>query len=339
MNFKKVFTYSVLFIFASAMFYLSWIYGLLEFILSLCIYTLIFYFFHFIWIKIRQKQLMYFSDFIDHFLNRISIFMIIITSIIWWFAYYMNEINPAKMPEFSLSNWTKIVKFQAMSHIWSVNFYEQIAKNITLFKENLWWVYFFEWVKPWTDENLEKFNNAIWIQFDQDLYKNFSKLYWVTNQDNSKFLWLVNNLDFNVDLNMDEIVSEYEKKLETKPEQEKKFKSKLPIDANKTIIDSLSKLNDRQLKVLVYINKAILNFIIWSDNAQSFLTDNFTNKDLFEVILDKRNIVLSEAIINSKYDNIYITYWLLHFKWVFDLLQKNDPNWKIVSTNYLHPIE
>jgi len=264
--------------------------------------------------------------------------MLIITVIIWWLAYYFNEISPAPMPEFTLYNWEKTVKFQAMSHIWTETFYKTIVKNITKYKEE-WWVYFYEWVKSGTKENAEKFNKAIWITFDQNLYKNFSKLYWVSNQDNRDFIWLVNDLDFNVDLNMDEIMKLYDKKIEAKTKWKKEFKSKIPLDANKTIIETLSKLNDRELKVLVYINQAILNFIIGSEWTKNFLKNNFTNTDLFDVILGKRNEVISNAIIKSKYKKIYITYWLLHFKWVFKLLKENNPNWRIYSENNLYPIK
>ena len=338
MNLKKFITYSTLLAFAMSMYYLSWLIWVLEFILSLTIYTIVFYILHYIWVKIRKKQEMYYKEFISYFLNRVATLLLIIVSIIWWLSYYYNELFPAPMPEFTLSNWEKVVKFQAMSHIWTENFYNSIVENLTDFK-NEWWVYFFEWVKPWTPENSEKFNEAIWIEFDENLYKNFSKLYWVSNQDNRIFMWLVNDLDFNVDLNMDEIMELYDKKIENKPEWEKEFKSKLPLDANKTIIDTLAWLNERQLKVLVYINQAILNFIIGSEKTQSFLTNNFTNTDLFDVILWKRNEVLSKAIIESEYDKIYITYWLLHFKWVLELLRENNSKWIIFEENYLYPIK
>jgi len=35
-----------------------------------------------------------------------------------------------------------------------------------------------------------------------------------------------------------------------------------PIDANKEIIKTLSTLNEKELKILVYLNQAILNMII-----------------------------------------------------------------------------
>jgi len=36
--------------------------------------------------------------------------------------------------------------------------------------------------------------------------------------------------------------------------------------------------------------------------------DNFSNKKLFDIILNKRNDILSEEIINSKHKKIFITY-------------------------------
>jgi hypothetical protein len=35
---------------------------------------------------------------------------------------------------------------------------------------------------------------------------------------------------------------------------------------------------------------------------------------------------------------MYVLYGLLHFKWVFDILQKSDPNWQIVSVKYYYPV-
>ncbi len=333
MNPKNAFSYITLIVFATIIFYYSWLSGALEFVLMVIIYTLLFFVLYYFWKRLRKKDLMSPREFVDYFLLRISFFLILITSLLWWFSYYFNEIDPAPMPEYTLSDWVKTVKFQWMSHIWTRAFYDTVIQNLKNYKIE-WWVYFYEWVKPWSQESAEKFNNAMWIKFDNDLYKNFSKLYWVVNQDNREYFGYINDLDFNVDLNMDEIVALYDERTKDK---EKEYKE--PLDVNKDLVNTLSGLSDKQLQVLVYLNRAILNFIIWSESTQSFLTDNFANTDLFEVILGKRNEVLSDAIIKSEYNKIYITYWLLHFKWVLELLKQNNPNWKIVSVKNLYPIK
>jgi len=86
-----------------------------------------------------------------------------------------------------------------------------------------------------------------------------------------------------VDINIDEIVKLYEQKILTKKSTE--YKNKVPLDVNKVIIETLSNLNEKEVKILVYINQAILNFIISNDTTKNFLTDKFSNKDLFDVIL------------------------------------------------------
>lgn len=334
---KVKITYLLITIIGWIIYYISWIQSTIYFLLSLIIYALFFYFVHYLWVKSRKTILIPFTDFFHYFLWKANIFIVFIILLFWWLTYLSNEYFPAKMPEYTISNWEKVVIFQAMSHIWTQKFYDQVATDLKAYKEN-WWVYFYEWVKPWTKENLEKFNKAIWIKFDKDLYHNFSKLYWVVNQDNNNFIWLVNNLDFNVDINMNQIVKLYEEKINNKPKSAK-IKNIIPIDANKEILKTLSELNDKELKILVYVNQAILNFIMWNKYTQNFLTEKFANKELFDVILWERNKVIANTIIKSKYKKIYMTYWLMHFNWVLKLLQEKDPKWKIISTKNLYPIK
>lgn len=331
---KDIFSMIIILLFIIITFYLNSIIWVLSFLTSIWIYTIIFYSFHIIWRSLLKKEIIDSMTYIKNFIFRVSIFLIIIVSFFSITSYLLNEVYKAKMPEYTISNWEKIVKFQAMVHIWSQNFYDNIENNIREFKKN-WWVLFFEWVKPGTEENMEKFNQAMWINFDEDLYKNFSKLYWVTFQDNNQFLWLENELDFNIDLSVDDIIKLYKEK---NIENNKQKNYWVPIDANKEILDTLSNLNEKELKILVYLNQAILNMIIWSESTQWFLSDNFTNKELFEVILDERNKILVNEIQKSEYKKIYITYWLLHFKWVLKELQKLDPKWEIIEIKYLYPI-
>lgn len=335
MNLKLIFSAIILFIFSAIAYYLNNIVWVLDFLVSIWLYTILFYTFHIIWKSIQKKEITDSILYMKNFIFRISIFILVTTSILWWLTYLSNEIYKAKMPEYTISNWEKTVKFQAMVHIGSESFYNQVKENLKKYKEE-GWVYFFEWVKPWTQENMSAFNDAIWIEFDTDLYENFSKLYWVTFQDTESFLWIVNDLDFNVDVDIDEIIRLYKEK-NTIEENNKPYSP--PIDANKEILNTLSNLNERELKILVYLNQAILNLIIWSDSLQWTLSENFNNKNLFDVILNWRNKVIVDEIQKSEYKKIYITYWLLHFKWVLAWLQEQDPRWQIIETKYLYPID
>ena len=210
MNLKNIITIILISIFIAIAYYFNWLVWIISFIVSISFYLIIFYSLHILWKKIRKKEISDFYIYSSKFLFSISVFIFITISIIWTWAYLSNEVYKAKMPEYTISNWDKIIKFQTMVHIWSPEYYLEIQKNIKDFKKD-WWVYFYEWVKWWTKENMQDFNKALWINFDENLYKNVSKLYGVTNQNNVDFLWLVNDLDFNVDLDIDTIMEIYNK--------------------------------------------------------------------------------------------------------------------------------
>ena len=299
-------------------------------------YLILSFFIYLAWKKLRKKEALNFNEYIKLFIYKVCLFIYITIIVIWGFAYYNNSINPAKMPEYTISNWKKTVVFQAMSHIAKKDFYNQISKNIRDFKTSSG-VYFYEWVKPWSKESSQKFDEALWVNFTPDLYKHMSKLYGVTFQDNNDFLWLVNNLDFNVDLNLDQIVEIYEKKVKTS--NVKKIENPQIINASEQILNELSSLNDKELQILIYVNQAILNVIIKNDTEAKELLTYIWNTDLFSVILEDRNKNLVNSIIKSDYNKIYITYWLLHFEWMYKLLQDNDKNWSIVNTRYFFPIK
>ena len=340
MNFKNTIYYFSTALVVIFFLYLQGILWVLQLIVFMLFYWTLFYGFHLLWIKIKKKEKdkIKYPDYVIEFWKKMSLWFIIVTIILSSFAYYQNEKNPAQMPEFTISNWDKTIIFQAMSHIWNKDFYEQIRQNLISAKEE-WYVYFFEWVTPGTEENAIKFNEAIGIKFEDDLYENFSKLYWVSYQDNRIYYGLVNDLDFNVDVSMDYIMEEYDRQVSMMSWSTNPAESKLPLDANKQIIESLATLNDKELKLLVYINQAILNFIIKSNGLQDLITENFSNNTLFDIIIDWRNDVLANEIIESEYDKIYVTYWLLHFEWVMKILSENDSAWKIINTNYLIPIQ
>lgn len=332
---KNIFSAIILIITFSIVLYTWGIISLLQSILSICIYLFIYIALQFLWLKIRKKQLPTLQDRMNWFFYKVSIVIIFITIFLWSFSYYQNEISPAPMPEYTLSNGEKEVVFQAMSHIGSNEFYIQVQSNLRAYK-NAWWVYFFEWVRPGTPENMEAFNEALGIEFDPELYKNFSQLYGVSHQDNSIFFDLVNDLDFNVDLSIDDIMEIYNSSKTSIP---KHFSSAQTVDINSEIEFILRTIPPRQLAILQYLNKAILNLMIKSDGIQEAITNNYGNPKIFEVILSGRDQVLAQAILESEYPKIYTTYGLLHFEGVLELLQQEDENWKIIWEEYLYPIQ
>lgn len=314
-------------------FYLFWGVWISQFIISIFLYSLISFPFYILWKKLRKKTRLPFTRYFYEFVYSVLNIFFLILIVLGTFVVYQNEISPASMPLYEIQNGKKTVLFQSMIHIWTHSFYEKVRKNIHSAKKSDF-VLYYEWVKPWSKENMQRFDEAIGIKFDKELYKNFWRLYGVTFQNNDDFLWLVNNYDFNIDVSIDEVISLYDKqKIENKRPPEK------VEDLNKVLIEHLSQIDERKLKVLVYINQALLNFLIKSDFIQESLMNEFWNKALFDVILHKRNDIVIDSISNSEHTQIFVTYGLLHFEWILEWLQEIDPNWKIVRVSEYYPMK
>ncbi len=312
-----------------------WISGIIwaiGFFASLFLYCMIFY--GILWVFKKNYTILSkanFQIFLWKFFQRISIFFLILIGFLWSFAYYQNEIKPAFMPVYTLTNGEKTLIFQAMSHIWSQNFYDRVRENILEAKQNNF-VYYFEWVRPWTQENEQKFNDALWVQFDANLYDSMSQLYGLVAQDNSYFIWLWETTDKNIDVSLDDVIWEYES-IKTEKNIQRTYEAALPI--SEMMIEQLSKLHPRQLSILRYMNKAMVNMIIKNNVVSDLMMENFSNQELFGVIIHKRNEVLAQEILTSQDLKIITTYGLLHFDGVLKILQNHDRKWQISKIDYI----
>lgn len=301
------------------------------FLLSLIFYCLLAYWIHIIWKRLRRGSVLSVQDFVGLFFYKVSLFVSIIFIVFGSFIYYQNNISPAMMPQYTITNGEQTIIFQTMSHIGSQKFYDTVQRDIQSYKQQ-GYVLYFEGVGPGNEQNSKDFNTALWINFDTELYDNFSKLYGVVAQNNEDFLNIENNLDYNIDINIDEIMDIYRKKTTSSSSWTKSsfMQSNELQDVNSLILEQLAWLNETQLKVIRYINQSLLNFMIKQEKLRNLIVERVANQDLFSVILDQRNAhIVSE--IQARWDKkIFILYGLMHFEWVFNLLKTQNPNWEII---------
>lgn len=318
---KDIFSGIILTIFYTWYFYFLWIIKVLEDILWLIIFILILWMFYTIGKKIfRSKSFLSPANFISRVVFVYAIFISILVGSIWLFSYYYNEKSPSYLKEYTISNWEKTVVFQEMMHIWWKDFYENVSKNLKNYKsENF--VHFFEWVWDWTEENKKEFNQALWFDFDENLYPNVAKLLKLEFQDYKKIIWEISEKDINVDISIDEIMEEYRKSKTPNSKNEINFS-----EVSKELDKFLKTATERQINLISYIWQAFLNYTL--ANMSNIKIYDW-NLDIMNVILDKRDKNLADAIINSPEEKIYVTYGALHFPWVLKYLQENDTNWKI----------
>lgn len=337
MKIKKsyILWYSMLVILLCAIFYISWIIWFIKSIINIILYSIFFYFLYFLWKKFRNKKYLDFINFLPLFIYKFCLFIYSILLLIFVFVYYNNYLYPASMPQYAITNWNKIIIFQSMIHIANKNFYENVRKDLKEFKANSW-VLFYEWVKVDNEESLKKFNQALWLDFSPDLYKNLSELYWVSFQNNDDFLWIINDSDFNIDLDISRIIQIYEEKIKSKSKQTKNLEF---IDISSEINKYLTYLTQREKILMLEINKALLNFVIKNNSIILNNIDSIWNPELFNVILDERNKNLVNELIESNHSKIFVLYWAMHFDWIYKLLKENNNNWTIIDTKLLYPMK
>lgn len=295
-------------------------------------YGILIYSVMFLWKKWRKTPMLKFKNFLTYFLSRIGLSVCIIFLILGSAIGYYNYISPAKMPRYTLTNGEKIIEFQAMSHIASESFYQSVKNNIIDAKKQ-GFILYFEWVWPGTEESHDAFNAQMGIEFTPELYSQMSTLYGVTSQDNNLFLGHGETQDVNADITMDEVMRLYEEKFWTwNTDTSDSETSSEILDVGQDLTRVLSGLNSRELSLLRSINQMILNIIMKHENLrENILTLSGTN-DIFSVILDDRNEYLAQEVLSSADAKIYIIYGLMHFDGFFEILKKQDPNWKIVET-------
>jgi len=331
-------------------YHFSGIMGCVKFLWIFIAYFFVVYLVYWIVKTGLQKEAIKISHFFILYVYKLSVFLSFFLVVCWGFIYYQNDLNPAKMPLYTLSNWEKTIRFQAMSHIAQESFYEGVQKSIAQAK-NDGYVLFYEWVRPGSSKNEKIFQEALGVKISPDLYEQFSNIYGVSHQKNDDFLNIRNDLDFNIDLNINTIVSLYLKKLS--PEDRSKYdtppetlsllgKKRQEIsddsDTAEKLFQEISQLDEQQLKIVRYINKSFLNFIIKHDSLRNFIISKLNIDDIFTVILDDRNEHIVAWISSSKYSEIFAMYGLMHFDGILWSLQDKDPSWEIIETSYSYPI-
>lgn len=320
--------------FSYTLFYVSGIEILLWFWTTLLLYSVALFLIYAGWKFIYWREQSHFFLFFIVFLYRISVLITILVILVGWFALYHNELRPAYFPLYTLSNWEKTLKFQTVSHIASPSFYFAIRNSI-LDAKNDDYVLFFEWVRPGSEENSQAFNEALGINFSDTLYENFSRLYGVVAQDNLIFLWLGDTPDINVDLDIDTIMELYRAK-QVWIERDTSLSEVLEVDDE--IILLLSKLGERELLVLQYINQAMLNFFMKNDWLQWQILER-SGIDIFAVILWERDRYIANFIHENDFDKIFALYGKLHFEWILKELRLRDMRWQITDVRYKQVIE
>lgn len=130
----------------------------------------------------------------------------------------------------------------------------------------------------------------------------------------------------------------YKQKIDGNPPSESSL-PEIPLSTEEIVEELLNHLTTKELVIFQYINRSIINLMVKNTVIQDSLQNNFANGPLFEVILDTRNEHIAQEILESEFDKIFMTYGMLHFQGILDILKSHDPKWYISKIEYVYPLK
>ena len=209
-------------------------------------------------------------------------------------------------------------------HIGSPDFYENIKQDMEVLR---WreYVFFYEGVKPGTQASLEKLSELMGMNISEEMYDIFAKMGWLVKQNPEDFLGIIPST--NIDLSTDDIVALAGP--EVSPPTKRPEESILGI-----VEKHYPTFTEFQKKITRVMARGLLNILLRIYTDTKVETKLKESLPIFEVLLDKRNTLLVDAIQKSPTPNIYIHYGALHYPGVLAKLQEKDPRWREIARTY-----
>lgn len=208
-----------------------------------------------------------------------------------------------------------------MMHIASRGFYDDIRTDIENLKGRDY-VFFYEWVQQGTPASMEKLSKLMGINISEEMYALFAQMGWLSVQNPDEFVGIIPST--NVDLTTDQIVALSEG--ENIPPAQKNISEVLSFMETRYV-----GFNNTEKYIARTISRWALNVLLRTYADPSFANEVKQTIPVFDIILDKRNEHLVDAIIASPVPNIYIHYGAMHYAWVLKLLKEKDSRWEEIA--------
>lgn len=232
-----------------------------------------------------------------------------------------NEYAPATLPRITISNGEKTVVFQSMMHVASPEFYDDVRKDMEHLRDQDY-IFFYEWVKKWSDESLERLNTLLGTELSPQMYDIFGSVAGLVFQWDEKYADILPSR--NVDLSTDDIVSLADKNAINVPTQRQ-------FDILKKLREAYPHFTPLQRYISRITARGILNLLLRKYNDPHITTELKKAIPVFDIILDKRNAVIVNAILTSPNQHIYVHYGAMHFEGILKWLQEKDNRWREIN--------
>lgn len=272
---------------------------------------------------------------------------------IYYFAT-IAELRPMLVPQAVLSDGQKTVVFQGMMHIGSENFYKSVIYDIEHALSEGYVIYYEEvqTTSPESKVYFEKFTKALTGGEDlSGLYKILSEASGLKFQKDYFTLLEADKKEHPerhviADVDALELKAEYERLMQTDPAFAKAHANDFKEEAEGKVssedltgfVEWLRSGSESQRKLAGIVARGIITLQM-SQKAEGNKKKEEGMKGFTPVVLDFRNRALVKRILEESNDKIFITYGSEHLSGVLELLQKQNPAWKVESVKWLRTIE
>lgn len=250
-------------------------------------------------------------------IKRISIALTVAILIVAMLSWSLGLFNPVTVNRYTIENGSKIIIFQEMRHVGRTEFYKTVHEDILNYKKNNF-IYIYEGI----------FDIPSHYYFNT--YPVFPDSFFMEQPLN---LGNINENDINADFSLDIIESKIQEKLLLKEFNFQSNEKFIPKTENgvsfyeyleeKNKIDPVKYTENNIIRIRYFLN--LLKLF-----PDEYVREKTKTVDT-SIIIDERDQLILDAIIESKKNKFFIQYGERHFDGFYKRLKKHNKNWQITN--------
>ena len=262
---------------------------------------------------------------------------------VYYFAL-TTQFRPALVPQVTLTNGQKTIVFQGMQHVGTDRFFRSVVFDMeeALARGD---VLFYEGVRSSDPASAQWFSTT--VADGQNLtgaYREIGSICGLNVQND--YLKVVAGdavlhpeRHVTADVTTAELKQEYDRLMVADPAFAAAMRRKQQADADgdtggmESILTFMTKGSSGQRELAGVICRSLMTRVMLRSN------DPTARDDLDPLILDFRNRVLAQRLIQETRPDIYVTYGAKHIPGVFALLKASDPQWRVATVKWVRTID
>ncbi|CAL1690555.1 hypothetical protein MMB232_00683 [Brevundimonas subvibrioides] len=266
---------------------------------------------------------------------------VIVAAPVYYFAF-STQLRPALVPQVSLTNGPKTIVIQGMQHVGTDRFFRGVVFDMeeALARGD---ILFYEGVRSSDPASARWFADT--VADGQNLtgaYREIGSVCGLTVQND--YLKVVAadavlhpDRHVTADVTTAELKQEYDRLMVADPAfaaaMRRKAEAGADTDGVESILNFMTSGSAGQREIAGVICRGIMTQVMLRSN------DPTVRDELDPLILDFRNRVLAQRLLQETRPDIYVTYGAKHIPGVFALLKASDPRWRVAAIKWVRTID